>query len=426
MFCNFSAFYRPNNYETHLPSCHCQSRPLLPARRMYIRDYRRCSEKLVYLIIHETYLGSVSVLMERWKLCRMLSRPPWPSGRLVYLCQSLWSSTRPPPSSASSWRNRLLSCWRVSLPTLPLKRQLKQVWFITEYLFRVLNKNTTSVSFKTSRHCRPDVHMFFFSVQMFTWSLIKNSFMSLWHTTSMLVTFWFWRSWPKIWTCPRAATGWPCSIQGTFALLTTRSLFSYLPCQSVFGPLRPSLTLIDNIPAVDAAGHVPVCTSEWRRAGAGAWRLHLHVACGAEHRQRGLGVRNLAGHGAVGPAAWELHQSSRWVRHLGRPWVRNGCFSARTFSRSTNVHRGSDSSRLTEVVSESVFLSVWRSGPTQFSIVHLHLTPAALLAGYYSMESSVTVCSTALWMLPAPLASALRCRCNIQPLASGSLSCVYW
>lgn len=32
-------------------------------------------------------------------------------------------------------------------------------------------------------------------------------------------------------------------------------------------------------------------------------------------------------------------------------------------------------------------VSLWLSGPTQFSIVRLHLTPAALLVGYYSMES---------------------------------------
>lgn len=53
----------------------------------------------------------------------------------------------------------------------------------------------------------------------------------------------------------------------------------------------------------DAASHVPVCASERRRAGVGARRLHLHVSGGAEQCQRGLGVRHLVGHGAVGPAA---------------------------------------------------------------------------------------------------------------------------
>lgn len=98
--------------------------------------------------------------------------------------------------------------------------------------------------------------------QMLMWSLIKSNFMSLWRTTSMRVTFQFWRSWPKMWTWVQAATGWPCSIQETSALLTTRSLFLYLLCRTLFGPQRLSLTLIATIPPVDAAGHVPVCTSE--------------------------------------------------------------------------------------------------------------------------------------------------------------------
>lgn len=171
------------------------------------------------------YLSSVSVMMERWRPCRMLSRPPWPSGRLVYRCRSHWSSTRPPPSSASSWRSRLQSCWRVSLLILPLTRRLKQVWFTTKYMFRVLNRSkVTSVSDNTW-NSRPVVCIFFSVFQMFMLSLIKSNFMSLWHTTSMLVTSQFWRSWPKMWTCVQAATGWLCSIQETSALLTTRSLF---------------------------------------------------------------------------------------------------------------------------------------------------------------------------------------------------------
>lgn len=83
-----------------------------------------------------------------------------------------------------------------------------------------------------------------------------------------------------------------------------------------------SLTPITHITAADAAGHVPVHASEWRWAWADAWRLYLHVPRGAEHRQWGLGVRHLAGHGAVRPAAWKLHQPSGWVWHLGRSRVR--------------------------------------------------------------------------------------------------------
>lgn len=158
----------------------------------------------------------------------MLSRPPWPSGRLVYLCRSHWSSTRPPPSSASSWRSRLQSCWRASLPTLPLKRRLKQVWFTTIYVFRVLNTSKITPASENTWNSRPVVRIFFSSFQMFTLSLIKSNFMSLWHTISMLVTFQFWRSWPKMWTCVQAVTGWLCSIQETSALLTMRSLFLYL------------------------------------------------------------------------------------------------------------------------------------------------------------------------------------------------------
>lgn len=71
----------------------------------------------------------------------------------------------------------------------------------------------------------PSVDIFVSSVQTFMSSLIKSSFMSLWRTTSTLVTFQFWRSWPKMWTCAPAATGWLCSIQETSASLTMRSLF---------------------------------------------------------------------------------------------------------------------------------------------------------------------------------------------------------
>lgn len=89
-------------------------------------------------------------------------------------------------------------------------------------------------------------------------------------------------------------------------------------CESVFGF---SLTPITHITAADAAGHVPIHASEWRWAWADAWRLYLHVPRGAEHRQWGLGVRHLAGHGSVRPAAWKLHQPSGWVWHLGRSRV---------------------------------------------------------------------------------------------------------
>lgn len=75
-------------------------------------------------------------------------------------------------------------------------------------------------------------------------------------------------------------------------------------------------------PPADASGHVPVRASERRRAGAAARGLHLHVSSGAEHCQWGLGVWDLAGHGAVWPAAWELHQPCRRVWHMGRSWVR--------------------------------------------------------------------------------------------------------
>lgn len=78
----------------------------------------------------------------------------------------------------------------------------------------------------------------------------------------------------------------------------------------------------NNLPTADAAGHVPVCTSEWWWARAGAGRLYLHVSCGAEQCQWGLGVWHFARHRAVGPAARELHQPRRWVWHMGRPWVR--------------------------------------------------------------------------------------------------------
>lgn len=256
-----------------------------------------------------------------------------------------------------------------------------------------------------SRHpdtADPMCTFFSSSIQMLMWSLIKSNFMSLWHTTSMLVTFQFWRSWPKMWTCAQAATGWPCSIQETSALLTTRSLFSYL-LQILFGPQRLSLTLIATIPPVDAAGHVPICTSEWWRAGADAWRFYLHVARGAEHRQRGVGVRHLAGHGAVRPAAWELHQPSRWVRHLGRPRVRHRSSEcsqqAHSLSRAFESKHTLDDHYVVRKWKSPFWIcfsvSVWLSGPTQFSIVRLHLTPAALLAGYYSMESWATVYSTA-------------------------------
>lgn len=107
--------------------------------------------------------------------------------------------------------------------------------------------------------------------------------------------------------------------------------------------------LSNHIPAVDAAGHVPIYTSEWRWAWADAWRLYLHVTCGAEHHQWGLGVRHLAGHGAVGAAAWKLHQPSGWVWYLGRSWVRNRnsrCSQqthrpGKKFSSGPNVHRQS-------------------------------------------------------------------------------------
>lgn len=66
----------------------------------------------------------------------------------------------------------------------------------------------------------------------------------------------------------------------------------------------------------------------------------------------------------------------------------------------------------------SCFSCLWLSGPTRFSIVPLHLALGQLV-GYYWMDSSVTVCSTVSWRLPAPLASALRCRYNM--IASGFL-----
>lgn len=69
-----------------------------------------------------------------------------------------------------------------------------------------------------------------------------------------------------------------------------------------------------------------------------------------------------------------------------------------------------------------MFSPSWLSGPTQFSVVprHLALSP---LGGCYSMESSMTVCWTVSWRLPAPRASALPCRCN--KIASRPWCCVY-
>lgn len=70
----------------------------------------------------------LSVPTGRWRLWPMLSRPPWPSGKVVYQCPFRWSSTPPQPLLASLWRSRWQRCWRVSLLILQLKQPLKQVW----------------------------------------------------------------------------------------------------------------------------------------------------------------------------------------------------------------------------------------------------------------------------------------------------------
>lgn len=149
----------------------------------------------------------------------------------------------------------------------------------------------------------------------------------------------------------------------------------------------------NNLPTADAAGHVPVCTSEWWWARAGAGRLYLHVSCGAEQCQWGLGVWHFARHRAVGPAARELHQPRRWVWHMGRPWVRKSITMLFFFLLWCNdgtrqivcnasvtliVRRSCVVCHAYSATSVNFSVCVWFSGPTLFSTVPLRPSPAAL------------------------------------------------
>ena len=285
-------------------------------------------------------ISSVSVTMQRWRPCLKLCRPPWPSGRLVSLRRSRWSSTRPPPSSASSWRSRLQSCWRLSPPTLPLKRRLKQVWLSTIYMFRMLDTSKITAESDAAWTSRPVVCIFsLFFADVYVEPHKKQLHVTLayhFHASHLPVLEKLAKNVDVCSGCDWLAVLYSRDIRFANHEVTSLSLTpSFAPSGSGL-----SLTLSNHITAADAARHVPIYASERRRAWADARRLHLHVACGAEQRERGLGVRQLAGHGAVGPAARELRQPSGRVGYLGRSWVRRRSSQMQgVFSLGPNAHR---------------------------------------------------------------------------------------
>lgn len=57
----------------------------------------------------------------------------------------------------------------------------------------------------------------------------------------------------------------------------------------------------------DSEGDVPVCSSEWRRAGAGTSGLYFHLSNGEHEHEWGMGVWNLSEHRAFWAASGKLY-----------------------------------------------------------------------------------------------------------------------
>lgn len=428
MFYNFSTFYRPNNCETYHICLHVICRPLPAARRLYIRDYRRCSEKLVK---HDN-----SWIVSRFCQCA--------DGKVEALSDAL-------QATVAKWKARL------PMP-IPLELYTSSTFiglFVEEQVAELLKGFAADFSSEAATKAGliyhrilvesaeqehhiciiQDVqalqtwcaHVFLFCPDVHMEPHKKQLHVTLayhFHASHLLVLEKLAKNLDVSSGCDWLAVLYSRDIR--FAnhevafLVSTLSKCVRLSAVSLSNAYRqhPRCRRCRSCTRM----HLRMTTS-W------SWCLETSSSCRLWSRAPSARVGCTEPRWPRGCRACCLRTTSieQMSPTPGSSMGKKRMFLCQDFQSEHKCTQRkwllpSDRSRFWICFS----VSVWRSGPTQFSTVHLHLTPAALLAGYYSMESSVTVCSTALWMLPAPLASALRCRCNIQPLASGSLSCVYW